>query len=288
MFNSEWVNVESLGGNQAIEMYNFSLMRRRKKFPYDKKDYHGVIEDLDSKGYSVLKNCLDKNYVLKLNEKIQSRMNDYSLLKTNDKRYKTFAEPLLCCEEIIDLATTEPIFNVASEFYKCIPSLGVSKIHKSLVNDLPKSGTNFFHYDRNSLWFLKAFIYLNNVDENGGPFTYVEGSHKNKIKNLNNRKQQMESFRFTDEEITDYYGKDNIKQITGEVGDVIFANTVGIHRGTKTLEKERTMITMNFVIHPEDWMQHQRFQKVYDTNLHKHEDKMPLFRFLNRVKNGTL
>ena len=85
------------------------------------------------------------------------------------------------------------------------------------------------------------------MNSDGGPFTYVKGSHKNRFKGW------RETYRYTDEQIESYYGKDNVIKVTASVGDLIFANTTGIHKAGIIESGHRTMITMNFCIHPEDW-----------------------------------
>ena len=47
------------------------------------------------------------------------------------------------------------------------------------------------------------------------------------------------------------YGKDSVKFIEANKGDLIAATTTAFHRGTKPLTNERTMLTINHVIHPE-------------------------------------
>ena len=60
------------------------------------------------------------------------------------------------------------------------------------------------------MWFIKAFIYLNDVDEAGGPFTYVEGSHKTKFDDWNKRPWAM---RYSDKEIVSAYGESAIEKV---------------------------------------------------------------------------
>ena len=47
------------------------------------------------------------------------------------------------------------------------------------------------------------------------------------------------------------YGAQSIKKITAKAGDLIVANTTGFHRGTKPDNRERIMLTLNYVIHQE-------------------------------------
>jgi hypothetical protein len=107
--------------------------------------------------------------------------------------------------------------------------------------------TNFYHCDENSYKFLKVFIYLNDVNLEGGPFTYALGSHKNKTLLYQSK------YHYTDTEINNAYSKDKIFYATANLGDVIIGNTRGFHKGTKVKNTERTMITLNFGMHPDDF-----------------------------------
>ena len=41
---------------------------------------------------------------------------------------------------------------------------------------------------------------------------------------------------------------------------MIIADTTGFHRGTKVRSRDRSMLTVNYVIHPEDWGATARFK----------------------------
>ena len=119
------------------------------------------------------------------------------------------------------------------------------KVRKAFANNLPANDTQFFHRDSGSFNLLKAIVYLNDVDINTGPFTYTEGTH-NKF-DFPKRK-----LRFTDKEISNYYGKNKIKNLVAKAGDLVLANTTGFHKGLKPKIFDRNVCIANF------WMRHQR------------------------------
>ena len=57
--------------------------------------------------------------------------------------------------------------------------------------------------------------------------------------------------RFTDPEVIKEYGEGNIYCCEGNVGDVIFAETTGLHKGLKPRESDRSVLIFNFTMHPE-------------------------------------
>ena len=76
------------------------------------------------------------------------------------------------------------------------------------------------------------------------PYTAHVGISKNAISAI---KQHVHS------EMQDIYGKDSVRYLTAKVGDLIVATTTCFHRGTKPEKADRTMLTLNYVMHPEEF-----------------------------------
>ena len=169
---------------------------------------------------------------------------DYYRHHTN---YISIADPLVSCPSVPGLAFDEMLIDIAAGYLGGVPAIGGLNLRKSFVNDLPEYDTLHFHCDGNSPHFVKFFFYLNDVDEQGGPFCYVKGSHKMKFAGWNSK------YRWLPNEIESAYGKDRIMYLTADVGDMIIADTTGFHRGTKAHMQDRGMLTVNYVLHPEYW-----------------------------------
>ena len=92
-----------------------------------------------------------------IKKKAENVFMNSSRLKTNDKRYTTIRHPFVDLPEVLHLALSEPILNTVSQFYGCFPALTGGKVHRTHANKGPKKGTQLFHIDKNSLWFIKAF-----------------------------------------------------------------------------------------------------------------------------------
>jgi ectoine hydroxylase-related dioxygenase (phytanoyl-CoA dioxygenase family) len=161
-------------------------------------------------------------------------------------------------EEIHELVFNDFIIDIAGAYLDCFPAFGTCNLRKSFVNDLPEEGTQLYHVDPNSPRFLKFFVYLNDVDIDGGPFCYVKGSHTKKfeINGMNWNKQ----YRWPTEPINQIYGEENVKYLTAKKGDLLVADTNGWHRGTKPISNDRTMLTLDYVCHDEDFDSSRRFQ----------------------------
>lgn len=137
------------------------------------------------------------------------------------------------------------ILSIANDFFGVAPAFTYLKIVRNFANDADEFDTQHFHIDENSSKILKVFIYLNDVDENGGPFCYVKKSHKDKEKYWGIQP------RWSHKEIEEIFGQNNIKKLTAKKGDVIIANTNGFHRGIKPISYDRNIIIINYCIHEE-------------------------------------
>jgi hypothetical protein len=154
-------------------------------------------------------------------------------------------DPFVNCPATVDLAFDDVVLDVAAAYLDCPPAVGGGNLRKSFVNDLPDFDTLYFHSDPNSPRFLKFFFYLHDVGEGGGPFCYVTGSHREKFTGWRVK------YRWTPNEIEARYGRDRICYLTAAAGDLVVADTTGFHRGTKVRTADRSMLTVDLVVHPE-------------------------------------
>jgi len=250
-------------------LFYFFLFIQKKKNPKIVSSYNLINElnNLKKDGIVKLNNFYGKQHLKNVNDRFTelatNSFKDFKFtvhpslknLKSNEDNinyyevqsltnYIYLREPLLFLDDILILLNNPKLLSLLQDYFNCIPKLTGINIRRSFVNNLTDMETNYYHRDENSYNFLKMFIYLNDVDLDSGPFTYVIGSHKdkNKIK---------EKYHFNDNEIINKYSKNNIFYSTANLGDVIVANTRAFHKGTKVKTKERTMITLNFGLHPE-------------------------------------
>ena len=112
------------------------------------------------------------------------------------------------------------------------------------------SDSQRWHRDPGFYKICKVFLYLNDVDKETGPFTYLAGSQPG------GRWGRAAPHRFFGK--GSYYPPDgkveseikkigvpseDLKICTGEAGTVIFCDTMGLHKGGYATKKERVMTT---------------------------------------------
>lgn len=155
------------------------------------------------------------------------------------------SEPLTQLPELTEIVFDERLLSVVTAYFQVIPVVSFLKVRSTFMNNLPVVDTQFFHSDFGSYKILKAMIYLNDVELEGGPFCYIEGSHINKFDGWDKKS------RFSDEELYEVYGKDCITHCTAKAGDVFLAETTGFHRGFKPISADRNTLIVTFCVHSE-------------------------------------
>jgi hypothetical protein len=94
---------------------------------------------------------------------------------------------------------------------------------------------------------IKAILYLSDVDEQKGPFQFLEGSqrHSNIVKDSFLNNFEFNQNRFTDAEVETMIKRDpaKLRTFTGKAGTLLLVNTRGIHRGMPILNGTRYALT---------------------------------------------
>lgn len=264
------------------EMNTFEAYKNKRSKEYENSkflfsDKKAIVDGVEQNGYYIVPRAFNKellldiktklnNYILNnkcLNNPIRDsirlhgELNGPAVFFSNDEmkkgeqyyrentNYIQISEPILNCKEILNIALSEQLIDIAYHYLGAMPALYGVDLRKSYANTLSEFDTLYFHSDPNSAKFLKFFFYLNDVDKDGGPFCFVRGSHRKKFIGW------TQKYRWTEEEMLEYYNTEDITDITANVGDMIIANTRGFHRGKKVVNTDRNMLTIYYTVHPD-------------------------------------
>ena len=97
-----------------------------------------------------------------------------------------------------------------------------------------------YHPDMDTIKFLKFFFYLTDVTSKTGPHCLIRGSHKDKPKDC------REVRRYSDEELSKVYNKEDFIEILGKKGSIVAVDTRAFHKGKPVEEKERLLFQIEF------------------------------------------
>ena len=280
-------------GLQNLTLYSEAYTKRKNQYPNYKPSDKAldIALNLEKKGHYKIENFLDTNQIDLINAKVDEILKDathpYNQNKISEKdaqNTKPFIQclqPLVSVPEIHPFVFNDLIIDIAGAYLDCYPAFGTCNLRRSYVNGLPETGTQTYHVDPNSPRFLKFFIYLNDVDEDGGPFCYIEGTHQRKFWLNGQSFNQMYNWP-TDIINQIHEGQHEVKYFTAKKGDLLMADTNGWHRGTKPFSQNRTMLTLDYVCHVEEWRD-SRFD-FKQSDFDKLDDKYkPLCDFLKLI-----
>lgn len=106
------------------------------------------------------------------------------------------------------------------------------------------TSTQLFHRDGDDLMNLKIFTYLSDVRESNGPFTFIPGTQPLGNRTINPPRTKYQ--RVTDDVMAQSVPRNQWKICIGKMGDVIFADTCGYHKGLKPTQGYRLMLMVHF------------------------------------------
>ncbi|MGB7201860.1 MAG: phytanoyl-CoA dioxygenase family protein [Pyrinomonadaceae bacterium] len=199
------------------------------------------FEELDSEVSRVLQ--LRKDEI----EELRSMANDDTAIGS-----KTFILEVLGSDVVFDersifarIALNNSLLNIADSYLRMTSKLRYYNVWQTFASSGAARESQLWHFDREDRLILKVFLYLNDVDEGAGPFTYAPGTHKKG----RYRAIEPESFveggvrRTTDEQMSEVFAEDKWIKGIGKKGTLILADTRGFHKGGESRTKDRLMYT---------------------------------------------
>lgn len=270
-------------GTEVIDAWKKAHSIRRGQYAFEEEEYdlyNNVVDQIEANGFVIIKDFFKD--IDKLAEQVNERFESGNGTKNSEKaseirernNHQIIVDPLYTAPEIADYVFNDHIMRIAMSYLRCYPAVGTLNLRRSFANDVPVEGVQYYHIDPNSPRFLKFFTYLNDVDDvEDGPFTYIKTSNRTLHEKL------YTQHRIPDTLGEEMYGKENVTYLTAKKGDLIIADTTGLHKGSKCKRRDRTMLTINYVIHPEEFRTptFKIRQETYDS---LPEHKKPLCDFL--------
>jgi len=109
-----------------------------------------------------------------------------------------------------------------------------------------RAASQLWHLDFDDKHLLKAFLYLNDVDEDSGPFEYIPGSQPAGRYDSVWHWSPLRTGRIPDEQVRETVPANGIKTFTAPRGTLILCNTSGLHRGGFSIAKPRVLATATY------------------------------------------
>jgi Phytanoyl-CoA dioxygenase (PhyH) len=157
-------------------------------------------------------------------------------------RYQFDEADLMANHNIQDIVADETLIAVAQEYFgtKPLNDLVTMWWSTAFSKEASSEAAQLYHFDMDRIKFLKFFIYLTDVTSSTGPHCYVRNSHKGLPEKL------LHDGRVGDEEVYNFYKKEDVLELTGTRGTILAVDTRGLHKGKPLLEGERLLFQLEF------------------------------------------
>lgn len=173
---------------------------------------------------------------------------------------------------LMELANHPSIISLAAAHLGCWPTLYSLHAWWSFGGrPIPARYAQTFHRDLDDYRFCTLFIYLTDVNVDGGPHQYITTSHRvDGVRKMLAEAANYDpsvSIKNPEDYFSEGYGQDdvfhrifnkNIVTITGEAGHGFLADTTGLHRGLPPTKHNRLIFWARYGLLPnslidEDW-----------------------------------
>jgi Phytanoyl-CoA dioxygenase (PhyH) len=140
-------------------------------------------------------------------------------------------------------AVQGPLLAIANAYYGMRTKLQDANIWHTFRSGLPARDSQLWHRDGNhDRHILKAFVYLSEVDEGAGPFTYSPGTHaKGDVHVSPVQTNIKKAWRTTDEQMAEVVPPERWVKGMGPRGTIVLADTRGYHKGGECRDNDRIL-----------------------------------------------
>jgi hypothetical protein len=238
-----YLNIVNLQQKKSLGTFDFKISDTQKK----------VLNDLNLNGVSVINfsDLLDESLLNDMSEWIVN--NEKNLTTKHKKKFLLSYFGTENKELLLDVTNpfvrfylSSEILEITSLYLGYIPQLFEVYVEKTIPVGLenPTYSQNW-HRDPEEKRTLKVFVYLSDVTDDAGPFTYVMGSAPTgmgKYKKLFPQKLPHGSYP-SEMDVSSKIGLADLLTATGIKGSIIFCDTSGLHRGGYAKSQHRIMAT---------------------------------------------
>ena len=155
------------------------------------------------------------------------------------------------------LAIRDEVLGIVNTYDEMNRSLNYVHLARTTpAGDAAPVFTQRWHRDPEESRMMKFFVYLTDVDEDAGPFTFLKESNFGDRKYGSLFPQKLPLGVYPDEkELNAKVDATDVVPALGVAGTVIFCDTAGLHRGGYSKSKERVMFT---AFYPSEWWAEKR------------------------------
>tara|TARA_R100001082_G_C4363634_1_gene160673 strand:- start:2408 stop:3040 length:633 start_codon:yes stop_codon:yes gene_type:complete len=203
------------------------------------KTKENILEELRENGYAILPDYWSKDKCQEALDQLESiPMQAFEGGQGGDKRFQHTNRYSESANEFLNDAFIQ---DIANNYSKCKDA---DRVMTTVLNHYPDRESDSgggWHVDSKQPHQFKALLYLTDVDEDNGPFTFVRKS-RDIVKDL----PMHSNNRITDETVEENVDPSDVIECLGPAGTCILADTTFLHRGKKIEKGKRVVYTTYF------------------------------------------
>lgn len=206
----------------------------------------GLLAELTAESQKLFRDCWNPMTQQPIVEATDFKGDRSGMETIEQKRFLLNLTPKkLAATSIFLRYALQPVFLVLADSYLGQQArLRAVQLWLNYATEGEPTSTQLFHRDGDDVMNLKVFTYLSDVSERNGPFTFIPGSQPLGHRPIN--PIETKYHRVTDDVMMLSVPRDQWKVCTGKVGDVIFADTCGYHKGLKPTQGYRLMLMAHY------------------------------------------
>jgi hypothetical protein len=138
-------------------------------------------------------------------------------------------------------ALQSPLLEIINAYFGMWTRLRYYNVWHTDVTVGPPKQSQLWHRDREDRLILKCFVYLSDVDDGAGPFTYARGTHPKGEVPIVEAFDEDGVQRSTDEQMERVVPRERWLSAQGAAGTIVIADTRGYHKGGLARRQPRLM-----------------------------------------------
>jgi hypothetical protein len=139
------------------------------------------------------------------------------------------------------------IWEIANSYVGMLTRMRACNVWHNFPTQAQARESQLWHRDPEDLYIVKVFVYLSDVDQGAGPFTYAPGTHgKGRVRQKPDYLLEGDTKRSTDTQMAAVVPRDDWVTCTGQRGTIVFADTRGYHKGGLSKERDRVLYSCMF------------------------------------------
>lgn len=224
---------------------------------------HDLLDELVARGIAVRRfgDLFTDTTALEELRQIAERREQARAAQSKDFLERLMPETVAVESAYVRLALEPRPIALANAYIGMRSYLRGLELWRNLPTDEPPKLSQLWHRDWDDRINLKYFLYLSEVTEHHGPFSFAPGTHPRGPRALDVRD------RLTDEEMAERIPREEWIVCTGEPGTVVIADTCGYHKGGKPERDDRLLWTAQYTSGGAEAKRNFRLEGVEPENL---------------------